>query len=134
MFLSWIRSMLGPFTVVLDYFAANPDRLSILLALWALVYFTGLVQLKRIESKTVSLVLQLSRPLIEANPNFTSEDLYQHIYPIWIEELKNWKYLYIPHKHDLWPVSVSLEHIQAKILFSPEWISKTLAKNGALKD
>jgi hypothetical protein len=122
--------MLGPFAAVLDYFSANPETLSLILLIWAVIYFLGLVQLKRIESKTTSLVLEHSLPLLQAEPELTPVDLYERIYPVWITELKGWKYLFIPHKHDLWPVSVTLEHVLAKIPFSSEWISKILTKNG----
>ena len=132
MFMAWIRSMLGPFTAVLDYFYIYPERLSLILLAWGLVYFTGLLQLKRIEAKTAALVLHHSRPLLQADPQLSAADLYQRLYPLWSAELKNWKYVFIPHKHDLWPVRVTLEHVLEKIPFSSDWISKILARDGIL--
>jgi len=70
--MSWLRSTLGPFVAVLDYFSANPETLSLILLIWALIYFSGLLQLKRIESKTASLVLEHSLPLLQANPQLSA--------------------------------------------------------------
>jgi hypothetical protein len=130
MFMTWLRSMLGPFTIVLDYFSAHPGTLTLILGTWASVYFAGLMQLKYIESKTTSLVLENSRHMLTKDPNLTPTDLYKQIYPIWVAEMKNWRVLFIPHENDLWPVSVTKEHILTKLHFSPDWISKTLEKDG----
>lgn len=130
MFMAWLRSMLGPFTVVLDYFSENPGRLSIILVAWASIYFLGLLQLKRIESKTIALVLQESAAHLKQRPDLSSADLYQAIYPLWRLEFTEWKYWFIPHKHDMWPVRVTLDNVLAKIPISPEWIESVLAKNG----
>jgi hypothetical protein len=124
--------MLGPFNAVLDYFIAHPNTLTLLLTLWLCMYGLGRYQLKRIEAKSTAWLLTRSRALLIADPGLTPPDLYQQLYPLWTEEFKKWRYVYIPNKYDLWPVPASLKNVQAKMPFSVDWIAKVLAKQGVI--
>lgn len=130
MFISWIRSMLGPFNAVLDYFTEHPERLTILLAIWAVVYYLGYVQLKLIEAKTKKLVLRESSARLKTHPGASAKELYEAIYPQWAAEFKTWKYWYIPHRWDLWPVRPTEKNVNAKLVLTAEWLATLLEKNG----
>lgn len=128
-----IRFMLGPFTVVLDFLTTHPLLTSAILGTWGIIYYAGRVQLKIIEAKTIRLLVFHSRELLK-DQVISASDLYSKIYPVWVEELKSWGYLFIPHKHDLWPVPVTVENVLIKIPVSPQWISAILDKNANLLD
>jgi hypothetical protein len=130
MIIAIIRSMLGPFNAVLDYFAANPSLLLYILTAWASVYLAGAIQLRNIETKTSAMLVRFSKSLGHQSEGLSASEIYQKFYPLWLEELKTWKYWFIPHKHDLWPVRITPERVVGKLLLSPEWVGKTLKKNG----
>lgn len=130
MLIGWIRAMLGPFNAVLDYFSAHPEALTALLAIWAGVYYIGYLQLKRIEAKTRTLVLKESRLRLQARPGASAQELFEAIYPLWVAEFQGWRFLYIPHRWDLWPVRPTEKNVTAKLALNPEWVADLLAKNG----
>ena len=132
MIMGWIRSMLGPFVVVLDFFSAHPELLTAILVLWMLIYAAGLIQLKLIERRTVRLVVDRSQRLVAANPQISLADLRAKLLPLWLEEMKNWNFLFIPHKFDFWPVPVTPKNLQVKLPLSPEWLLKVLNTNGII--
>jgi hypothetical protein len=129
MFMSWIRSMLGPFNAVLDYFIEYPERLTILLLIWAVVYYAGYLQLKRIESRTKALILRESSAHLKTQPGASAQELYKAVYPLWTAEFKTWKYLYIPHRWDLWPVRPTVKNVTAKLALTTEWLAALLENN-----
>jgi hypothetical protein len=120
--------MLGPFTVVLDFLTAHPLLTSAILATWGIIYYAGRVQLKIIEAKTIKLIVSHCRILLVKDSGISATDLYSKIFPIWVQELKTWQYLFIPNKYDLWPVPVTVENVLVKIPISPRWISAILDK------
>ena len=122
--------MLGPFNAVLDYFGEHPEQLTILLVIWAVVYFTGYLQLKRIEAKTKKLVLLESSACLQTHPGASTQELYEVVYPLWAAEFKTWKYWYIPHRWDLWPVRPTEKNVNAKLALTVEWLGTFLEKNG----
>jgi len=130
MFMGWIRSMLGPFNAVLDYFSKYPEQLTFLLAIWAVVYYAGYLQLKRIEAKTKALVLRESSARLRKQPGTSAQEMYEAVYPLWAAEFKSWKYWYIPHRWDLWPVKPTEENVSDKLPFTTEWLAALLEKNG----
>jgi len=127
-----IRLILGPLSAVLDYSADHPFVWTTILLVWILIYVSARIQLKLIELKTTDLVVKHCRLYISANPDITPTDLYNRIFPIWTSEMKQWGYLFILHKHDLWPVKATLENVQVKIPFSPKWITATMEKKGIM--
>jgi hypothetical protein len=130
MFMSWIRSMLGPFNAVLDFFSAHPEALTAILVVWAAIYYAGYLQLKHIEAKTRRLVLEESRTRLQAQPGASARELFESVYPRWASEFKSWKYLYIPHRWELWPVRPTETNVRVKLSLSPDWVADLLAKNG----
>ena len=130
MLINWIRSNLGPLSAVLDYFSQNPERLTILLAIWAAVYYLGYLQLKRIEAKTKALVLLECSNRLKTHPGASAQELYEAVYPLWAAEFKTWKYWYIPHRLDLWPVRPTEKNVNAKLALTTEWLASLLEKNG----
>ena len=130
MLIAFIRSMLGPFNAVLDYFAEHPSALLYILTAWAGLYLAGAVQLRRIETKTVTFLLGYSQSIGAQTAGLSASEIYKKFYPLWLEELDRWNYWFIPHKHDLWPVRITPDRVAAKIPLSPEWVVKTLKKHG----
>jgi hypothetical protein len=132
MIMGWIRSMLGPLAVIMDFFSAHPEILTAILAVWMLIYAIGRIQLALIQQKTARLVVELSRSLVAANPQVSLADLREQLLPPWLEELKTWKYLFIPHKYDFWPVPASVKNVQIKFPMPPDWLNRVLKTNGIL--
>jgi hypothetical protein len=130
MILEIIRSMLGPFNAVLDFFSAHPGYLMYLLTAWAGLYLAGTVQLRRIEARTIALLIRYSQSPGAQADRVSAVELYRQFYPVWRQELEQWNYWFIPHQNDLWPVRVSPERVAAKIPLSPDWLEKTLNKHG----
>jgi hypothetical protein len=124
--------MLGPFVVIMDFFAAHPEFLTAILALWMLFYAAGLIQLKLIERRTARLVIDRSLRLVAANPQISLADLRANILPAWLDEINKWNFLFIPHKFDFWPVPVTPKNVQVKLPLSPEWLAKVLNTNGII--
>jgi len=127
--MAWIRSMLGPLVVVMDFFSAHPEILTGILTVWMGFYAAGHYQMKAIEKRTIRLVLERGRLLISADPQISLVDLRARILPIWLDEMKEWKYWFIPHKFDFYPVRVTPENVQAKLDMTQEWLATILKKN-----
>jgi hypothetical protein len=130
MVMAWIRSSLGPFVVIMDFFAAHPEILTGILTFWMVFYAAGHYQMKAIERRTIRFVLERSRILVAANPQITLADLRARIIPPWLEEMKEWHFWFIPHKFDFYPVRVTPTTVQAKLPLSPEWLATVLMTNG----
>ncbi len=125
-----IRSMLGPAGgAVLDWLRSHPTVTNGILALFLIVYAMGRLQLRRIEQRTIQLVLEMSKEWLARKPNITASGLYKRIYPRWSEAVRHWG-LFIPHRLELWPVPVRPETVQSKLPLSPQWIAEVLAKHG----
>lgn len=130
MLLAFIRSMLGSLGgPVLDFMLDNPALVTGLLAVWLGVFVAGRLQLRRIERKSVELVVEIGQELIAARPHVTASELYRRIYPQWSQSLRKWGW-FVPHRLDLWPVPVRPETIQQKLPFSPQWVAEVLRQQG----
>jgi hypothetical protein len=130
MLLAFIRSMLGSLGgPVLDFMLDNPALVTGLLAVWLGVFVAGRLQLRRIERKSVELVMEIGQELIAARPHVTASELHRRIYPQWSQSLRKWGW-FVPHRLDLWPVPVRPETIQQKLPFSPQWVAEVLRQQG----
>lgn len=125
-----IRSMLGPLVVILDFFSTHPEILTVILALWMVSYAAGHYQMKAIERKTIRFVVDRSRLIVAANPQTSLAELRARILPVWLEEIKQWNFKFIPHKFDFWPVPMTPENVQLKLPLSHEWLAKVIKSNG----
>ena len=132
MIMAWIRGNLGPLAAITDFFAAHPEIMTAILALWMVFYAAGRIQVKLIERRTALLVVERSRRLLAVDPQLTLAELREKILPAWLEELKNWKYFFVPHKYDFWPVPATPKNVQVKLPLSTEWLAKILKANGIL--
>ncbi|MBE9473096.1 MAG: hypothetical protein IMY75_13465 [Chloroflexi bacterium] len=129
MFLAFIKSMLGSLgRPVLDFILDNPSFVTVILAVWLGVFAAGRLQLRRIEHKSVELVLEMGQELIAKKPHITARGLYKRIYPRWCEAVRGWAW-FVPHRLDLWPVPVRPETVQQKLPFSPQWIAEVLRQH-----
>ena len=129
MFLAFIKSMLGSLgRPVLDFILDNPSFVTVILAVWLGVFAAGRLQLRRIEHKSVELVLEMGQELIAKKPHITARGLYKRIYPHWCEAMRGWAW-FVPHRLDLWPVPVRPETVQQKLPFSPQWIAEVLRQH-----
>ncbi len=135
MIMAWIRSMLGPFGVIMDFFAAHPEILTAILAVWMLLYVAGRIQLKLIEQRTAQLVIERTRRLIAADPAISFAALREKILPEWQEACQGWNYKFVPHKFEFWPVPATPKNVLVKLPLGPEWFATVLKTNGInLKD
>jgi hypothetical protein len=130
MFLEFIRGMLGSLgRPVLDYMLDNPSVVTVVLTVWVGIFVAGRLQLRRIEQRSVELVVEMGRELIAREPHITARGLYKRIYPRWCEAVRGWAW-FVPHRLDLWPVPVRPETVQQKLFFSPQWIADVLRRYG----
>ena len=133
MFIQILRSFLGPFVVILDFFAEKPEWLTVIFGSYLLVYGVARYQLSGIKKQTYRLIEELCRKWVEEHPDGTDEQLYDYFYPIWETELKKVRYLYIMNKYDLWPVSVTPKHVLVKIPLTPSYLRKYLLDPALVK-
>ncbi len=134
MFFQILRSLLGPFVVILDFLILNPEVLGIIISLYLITLGLGRLQLRRITTRTVELILEKCSAWLKETPTLTGKQLFERLYPIWVEELKNFKFPMIMNKHDLWPATVTPEHVLIKLPLSPEYLNQTLINAGVIKE
>ncbi len=132
MIMTWIRGNLGPLAVIMDFFAAHPEILTAILALWMLIYAIGHIQVKMIESRTARLVIERCRLLMAADPQLSLAELREKILPAWLEEYKNWSFYFVPHKYDFWPVPATPKNVLVKLPLSNEWLARVLKRDGII--
>lgn len=125
MFLGLLRTVLGPFAVILDWAEANPVPTGLMMFAWTAVWMSGRVQLARIERKTRELIASEAHRLREASPELDAEELLSRIYPLWCTQLPTWA-LFIPHRLELWPVPVSIERVKDRIGLSAQLVRDVL--------
>lgn len=125
MFLGLLRTLLGPFAVILDWAEANPGLTGLVIFVWTAVWMSGRVQLARIERKTKELIASEADRLRELSPQLDAEELLSRVYPIWCTQLPTWA-LFIPHRLELWPVPVSIERVKDRIGFSLQLVRDVL--------
>jgi hypothetical protein len=134
MFFQILRSLLGPFVVILDFFILNPEILGIIISLYLITLGLGRLQIKRITSRTVELIIEKCSAWLKETPTLTGKQLFDRFYPVWVEGLKKFRFPLIMNKHDLWAVTVTPEHVLIKLPLSPEYINQTLINAGVIKE
>lgn len=133
MFYQMIRSFLGPFVVILDFFSTRPEWLAVIFGAYLLMYAAGKLQLKDIKQRTHRLIEERCKKWLAERPETSDEQLFKYFYPIWENELSKLRYLFILNRHDLWPVSVTPQHILEKIPLSADYLRKYLHNPALLK-
>lgn len=132
MFFQILRSLLGPFVVILDFLILNPEVLGLICLLYLGVLGLGKWQVKRIKEQTDQLLIVQGKIWLAENPKLTLKQIFDRFYPLWLEELRNYRFPLIMSKHDLWPVSVSPGNVLKKIPVSPEYVGEVLKSSGLL--
>ncbi len=130
MIMSWLRSMLGPLAAVIDFFSAHPEIITIVLAIWMIFYIAGRIQLSRIRQKTVALVVEQGRRELALDPSISLVALREKLLARWQAEFAGWRYLFVPHKYEFWPVKASPKNVLVKMPFSPQWLHDELGRAG----
>jgi len=126
---AFVRGMLGSLSPVLDFLLENQVLVSSVFLVWLIIYGAGRYQLKRIEQRTIQLVVELGRKYAAENPRITSKTIYRRAYSRWAESLTRWAW-FVPHRLDLWPVPVNADTVSQKFSFSPEWVAEVLRRHG----
>jgi hypothetical protein len=133
MFYQILRSFLGPFAWILDYFSTRTEWITAFFSLYLVTYGLGMLQLSGIRKRTHSLIEEQGNKWLLLHPEATKQDLYDYFYPLWEAELRKWRYLFIPNKNDLWPVSVTPQHVNAKLKLTPESVHQHLVEAGPIQ-
>lgn len=133
MFYQILRSFLGPFTIILDFFATRPEWVTVFFSLYLGLYALGRLQLFGIRKRTHQLIEERCKEWLAAQPKASAKELYRRFYPIWETELSKWRYFFILNKYDLLPVSVTPKHVLVKIPLSPEYLHQYLEEIGLMK-
>ncbi len=133
MFIQILRSFLGPFVVILDFLLAKPEILGLLFSLYLVTLGIGKLQVKRIKTRTDQLILEKSSTWLVENPKLTKKQLFDRFYPIWEKELAGFRFPLIMNKHDLWPVSVTADHVLVKFPLTPDYLYEKLVESGITK-
>lgn len=123
----FLRGMLGPLQPALDFVLNNPAIITLFLSIIILVYIAGRIQLHRIEGKTETLVVTLSKDILLTKENITPSGLYKRIYPEWSRQVVRWG-LFIPSKHDFYPTYLKPDRVAEKMKFDAKWIENILTK------
>lgn len=132
MFFQILRSLLGPFVIILDFLILNPEVLGLICLLYLGVLGLGKWQVRRIKVRTDQLLIEQGKAWLVDDPKLTREQIFDRFYPLWVEELKNYRLPLIMNKHDLWPVRVSPGNVLKKIPVSPEYVGEVLKSSGLL--
>ncbi len=122
MFLQILRSFLGPFTAVLDFFATRTEWLVLLFTVYLCTFAAGSWQLRAIKRRTHDLIDERCKRWLEDHPGASDENLFAYFYPLWEDELKKCGYVFILNKYDLLPVSVTPRHVLDKIVLTPAYL------------
>jgi len=130
MFYQILRSFLGPFANVLDFFATRTEWITAFFILYLGMYGIGLIQLNGIRKRTRQLMQAFCKQWLENHPRASDQELFKRFYPAWETEFRTWRYFFIPNKHDLWPVTVTVENVLTKMPLSPEYVHNVLAEIG----
>jgi hypothetical protein len=119
---NWARALL-------EWLQAHPTVPLAILVTWMIFFFTGKYQLRRVESRTNDLVLESARQALEKNPQLSSKQMYELLYPQWRHMLQETAW-FIPHRTEMWPVRASPELVSERINFTQEWLASHLWANG----
>lgn len=120
--------MLGPLSPLLDFIFENPRIVNSILVAIVLIYIAGRVQLKIIQQKSESLVVELGREITRKKPHITKSGLFKKIYPQWSDAIRGWA-IFVPSKYDFYPVLVKPEIVKQKMDFSPDWMASVLNRH-----
>jgi hypothetical protein len=134
MFLQILRSFLGPFTVILDFFATRTELLTLLFCGYLCMFAAGSFQLSNIKKRTHMLIEEHCRAWLEIHSKATDHDLFAFFYPIWEAELKRMGAVFILNKFDLWPVPVTPNNVLVKIPLSPIYLRQYLTTGFVQQD
>lgn len=130
MFQEILYSIVGSWgRAAIQWMLANPSIVGVVLLVWMGMLFLGKVQLKRIESRTSSLVLEVSRQYLREDPLLRADQLYGRLYPQWSQMVRS-SALFIPHRWELWPLPATPSIVRERIDFTPEWLSQYLRTHG----
>ena len=130
MIISWVRTMLGPLSAILDWFSAHPGVITAVIVVWLAFYLAGRIQLWRIRLRTTALVVEQSRRELTFDPSMSLAALRDKLLARWQAEFSGWRYLFVPHKYDFWPVKATPGNVLVKMPFSPEWLHQVLTRAG----
>jgi len=128
MIISWVRTMLGPLSAILDWFSAHPGIITAVLVVWFALYIAGRIQLSRIRQRTAALVVEQSRHELAFDPSISLAALREKLLARWQAEFAGWRYLFVPHKYEFWPVKATPGNVLVKMPFTPEWLHELLTK------
>lgn len=132
MFYQILRSFLGPFAAILDFFASRTEWLTLIFGIYLAVYGFGRLQLKTVVRRTDALLERLGREWVPAHPGGSSAQFYQFFYPRWDEELKHIRVFFIQSQKDLLPAPMNVKNVLTKIPLSPEYAWNRLSQAGIL--
>ena len=132
-FIQMLRDFLGPLVVILDFTATRTGWITLSFGFYLCMYGVAQLQLSGIKKRTHKLIEESCKRWLTSYSDVTVEELFKRFYPLWETELKKMHYLYILNKHDLWPVSITPQHVMVKIPLSPDYIRQHLIKNGIIE-
>jgi hypothetical protein len=99
-----------------------------LLVLWYIIFLAGTFQFRSLKRKTETLVLIKAKAWPETEP-VNCEEIFQTTYPEWCEMVTKVA-IFIPSKSELRPISASIQNVETRLGFSPQWIKDYLEKQG----
>lgn len=123
-----ISEFLGPFVVILQYTKTRTGLITLVFALYLLMYALGLYQLRTIRQKTDQLIIEKYQEWIKTSPGGASKKFFKQFIPQWEEMLSKTRVLYILNKHDLWPVRKSLKNVLVKFPLDQEYVQTVISK------
>ena len=113
----------------IEWMLAHPLVMGIILLAWMGMLYGGKAQLKRVESRTHSLVLEEARQYLAEAPGLNANHLYDRLYPQWRQMVRR-SALFITHRWELWPLPAIPSLVRQRIGFTPEWLGQYLRTHG----
>lgn len=113
----------------IKWMVANPAVVGAVLLVWMALLGAGKLQVRRIQGRTQSMVLDAANQRRGESKGVSAKQLHRRLYPEWSDMVRH-SALFVPHRLEMWPVPATPDNVQHHVDFSPEWIYRFLTKQG----
>lgn len=113
----------------IEWMLAHPAITGTGLLIWTVLLLTGQAQLRRVEARTLPLVLDETRRALADDPGLTAAELYDRLYPAWCRMVRHTAW-FVPHRWEMWPLPAFPAVVRDRMKFTPQWLAQRLSENG----
>lgn len=130
MFQEILYTMVGEWgRAAIEWMLAHPAITGAGMLIWTTLFLAGKAQLRRVEARTLPLVLDEACQALAEKPGLTAEELYDHLYPAWCRMVRRTAW-FVPHRWEMWPLPASPAIVRDRMGFTPQWVARHLSEKG----